>query len=545
VRVDRDDRPANGHRRWPAALPAMVLVLLAAAALAAFLVSRATVENQKTRILAERTSEAALLTETSIGDVGESLRPLGVAARLGRASTEPFLAEARAQSAAAGDAAAARTVALVRQTGNGLVVTAAEGPRLAAGDVLSGARAAAVQRALASPELASTGIFPPGAGGLLGFAAGPPMTLPGSAVYLEFPIDPRAAVPVTDERPFHDLDAAIYASEREDPDQLVVATADVPFDGRVARESVVVGGERWLLVATPREPLVGSFAESVPWIILAVGLLGAGVAGAVALLLLRRRDYALALADLRTVELRRSLQDLEETQARLVFQERLATIGQVAAAVGHELRNPLGVLTNALFLVRTALSAEDQQRLARHLDIADREIAASVVIVETLLDFARERDPVLEPVDVADLVDESLSVAPPPRGVAVERAGVDEAPTISADRQQLRQVLLNLLTNAYEAMDGDGELTITARPHGHAVELSVADTGEGMDDETAEHVFDPFFTRKAKGIGLGLAVSKRIAEAHGGTLAADTEPGRGTTFTLTVPTADLREEAHV
>jgi two-component system, NtrC family, sensor kinase len=309
-------------------------------------------------------------------------------------------------------------------------------------------------------------------------------------------------------------------------------------------ESVVVGGERWLLVATPREPLVGSFAESVPWIILAVGLLGAGVAGAVALLLLRRRDYALALADLRTVELRRSLQELEETQARLVFQERLATIGQVAAAVGHELRNPLGVLTNALFLVRTALSAEDQQRLARHLDIADREIAASVVIVETLLDFARERDPVLEPVDVADLVDESLSVAPPPRGVAVERAGVDEAPTISADRQQLRQVLLNVLTNAYEAMDGDGALTITARPHGHAVELSVADTGEGMDDETAEHVFDPFFTRKAKGIGLGLAVSKRIAEAHGGTLAADTEPGRGTTFTLTVPTADVREEAH-
>src|SRR5687767_5269105 len=109
--------------RFAALLPALVLVLLSAAALAAFLVSRAMVENQKNRILAERTSEAALLTETSLADIGESLRPLGVAARLGRSPAESFLSEARAGGGQMDEGA--RTVALVRQTGDGLVVVAA------------------------------------------------------------------------------------------------------------------------------------------------------------------------------------------------------------------------------------------------------------------------------------------------------------------------------------------------------------------------------------------------------------------------------------
>jgi signal transduction histidine kinase len=108
-------------------------------------------------------------------------------------------------------------------------------------------------------------------------------------------------------------------------------------------------------------------------------------------------------------------------------------------------------------------------------------------------------------------------------------------PRVRADRQQLRQVLLNLLTNGYEAMNGAGTLTLDAKPANGHVELRITDTGQGMDAETAQRVFEPFFTTKAKGIGLGLPVTKRIMEMHGGTITAESEAGAGTAFIITVP----------
>jgi signal transduction histidine kinase len=102
-------------------------------------------------------------------------------------------------------------------------------------------------------------------------------------------------------------------------------------------------------------------------------------------------------------------------------------------------------------------------------------------------------------------------------------------------------VLLNLFTNAYEAMAGDGVLTIEASQNRDHLDVSVSDTGTGMDDETAKQVFDPFFTRKVKGIGLGMAVTKRIVEAHNGTITTETTPGLGTTFRVTIPNARVAE----
>jgi signal transduction histidine kinase len=363
-------------------------------------------------------------------------------------------------------------------------------------------------------------------------------------IYLENPIAPNAAVAFTQQRPFQELDAAVYASETADPSQLVLTTTRAtPLRGEVARDTIDIGAENWLLVATAREPLVGSFTKAVPWIILGLGLLTALISSAVVDVLQRRRDYAMALVRERTLELSRSLEELEDTQGRLVLQERLAALGRVAAAVGHELRNPLGVLTNSLFLVRSrvdrseGLPAEDAERIGRNLDTAEREIGAAVVIVESLLDFARERPPSTEPVDLDDLVQESLSVAPPPAGIDVVREGLAGLPPLIADRGQLRQVLLNLITNAYEAMDEQGVLTIEATANGDGIEIRVSDTGPGMDEETAARVFEPFFTQKAKGIGLGLAVSRRIVEAHGGSISGAGAPGGGATFTLTMPMA--------
>jgi signal transduction histidine kinase len=342
---------------------------------------------------------------------------------------------------------------------------------------------------------------------------------------------------VTQQRPFDELDVALYASPRADPSQLVLTTTRLPFTGEAAHRLVPVGGTHWLLAAEARDPLNGSFAYDVPWIVLAFGLAGAVVATGVVLIFQRRRDYALALVDARTAQLNSSLEELSDAQARLVFQERLAAIGQVAAAVGHELRNPLGVLTNSLYLVRTAVTGGDREKIDRHLATAEREIGAAVVIVEGLLDFARQSEPDPEFFDLDDLVDESLGVAGPPPGIEVRRHGLDEIAGVRADRQQLRQVLLNLLTNAYAAMEGAGVLTIEAAPGADGVEIRVTDSGVGMDEETVNHIFDPFYTRKAKGIGLGLAVTRRIVEAHGGTIAARSAPGEGTTFVIGLPGA--------
>jgi signal transduction histidine kinase len=341
---------------------------------------------------------------------------------------------------------------------------------------------------------------------------------------------------VTQQRPFDELDAVLYASPHADPSQLVLTTTKLPLTGEVAHRLVPVGGTNWLLAAEARDPLNGSFANDVPWIVLAVGLIGGVVATGVVLIFQRRRDYALVLVDARTAELNASLEELSDTQARLVFQERLAAIGQVAAAVGHELRNPLGVLTNSLYLVRSAVAGGDREKIERHLATAEREIGAAVVIVEGLLDFARQSEPDPEVFDLDDLVEESLGVAGSPPGIELRRQGLDEI-GMRADRLQLRQVLLNLVTNAYAAMDGTGVLTIAAVPDGDGVEIRVTDSGIGMDEEVVNHIFDPFYTRKAKGIGLGLAVTRRIVEAHGGTIAARSAPGEGTTFVIGLPGA--------
>jgi signal transduction histidine kinase len=530
----RDDAAEPRSWRGGRLLPAAVFCALAAAAIAGFLVVRSNADNQSTRLLRERTGEVTLLLQSAVGNLPTSLQPLGVAQRLG--GTPAFLRAANAQTSRA----PTQTAALVRTGGGAPTVLAAAGlaPVFPKGTRLSGVPAQGVTAATKG-TLTATPVFRFGKTRLVGFAVGPPTTAPGRAILLVVPIDPRptATHRVTKQRPFDELDVALYASPHVDPSQLVLTTTKLPLTGEVAHRLVSVGGTHWLLEAKARSPLGGSFANDVPWIILAVGLVGAVVASGVVLIFQRRRDYALSLVDARTAQLNASLEELSDAQARLMFQERLAAIGQVAAAVGHELRNPLGVLTNSLYLVRTAVASGDREKVNRHLATAEREIGAAAVIVEGLLDFARQSEPDPDVFDLDDLVDESLGVAAPPPGIEVSRRGLDEIGGVRADRQQLRQVLLNLLTNAYAAMNGAGTLTVEAVPDADGVEIRVTDSGVGMDEETVNHIFDPFYTRKAKGIGLGLAVSRRIVEAHGGTIAARSEPGEGTTFVIGLPGA--------
>jgi signal transduction histidine kinase len=503
----------------------VVLLTVGGVTVVASVATRNVVRDQERLILRERTAEVAALLATAVTSVQPSLQSLGTIARLDPGHPEQFVDAARALAATGAFLVATRR-------DDGFAVTAAAGPSTAVGGILSGDVVRLAGRALSTKGLVSG--FVRDDGGLrlaiaIGGAAGP-----GTVVFEEVAASPATPVPSTPSSPFRSLDIALYMGARADPSALVVTTVrHVPLSGVTVSQPVPVGADTWLIVARSGSPLVGSLASAMTWIILALGLLAAGLMTAVVETLSRRRVYASTLVEERTAELQAAMTELAGAQARLVRQERLAAVGQLASSVGHELRNPLSVLMNVVYLMEAG-TAEGDESMRRHLATAKREVSAAALIVSDLLDFAAGRGPIAAPVDVAELVAEALSVVPAPSGVEVIE-DCELGLVIDADRDQIRQVLLNLIANAYDAMPGGGVLTVTAASVSGATQITVSDTGIGMDEETCEQIFAPFFTSKARGVGLGLAVTKRIVESHGGTIAVQTAPAAGSSFTLTLP----------
>jgi signal transduction histidine kinase len=230
---------------------------------------------------------------------------------------------------------------------------------------------------------------------------------------------------------------------------------------------------------------------------------------------------------------------LSEAEARLVRKERLAMLGQLSGSVGHELRNPLGVMTNAVYYLEMVQpTAPDDVR--EYHGILRTQIALAERIVSDLLDFSRIRVPQSEAVGATRLFDDQIARLALPPDVRIVRELVDPAPRVRVDPVQVGQVLFNLLLNAVQAMDdGGGTLVVRTRRIGDTVCLDVADTGPGVPVGLEDKVFEALFTTKARGIGLGLAVSRGLAEANGGRLTLESRPGAGATFTLTLPAADV------
>lgn len=222
----------------------------------------------------------------------------------------------------------------------------------------------------------------------------------------------------------------------------------------------------------------------------------------------------------------------------LVRHERLAAVGEMASAVGHELRNPLSAVTNALFLVRAAVGEPVPPEIERQLQLAERETGRAVDITADLMSFVRHRTSAAEPVDLEGVARDVLDVVSCPEGVSVE---LDLAPfVVTGDRGQLTEVLTNLVENAFDAMPGGGRLEVSATEEHGRVELTVADTGIGMDEATSRRVFEPFFTTRARGTGLGLAIVQRLVEDMGGTVALESAPGVGTRLTVRLPRSASR-----
>ena len=239
----------------------------------------------------------------------------------------------------------------------------------------------------------------------------------------------------------------------------------------------------------------------------------------------------------RTSELQTALGELRETQETLVRKEKMATLGLLAGGVGHELRNPLGVMTNAVYYLKAVMkNAPDEVK--DYLEILRTQITLAEKIVGDLLDFARIKPPQVESVSVTKLVDAQLERAGSLDGVRVERDFPANLPAIQVDRVQIGQVVLNLITNALQSMNGHGAvLTLRASHTNGSVRLDVGDTGVGMTPEQMKRLFEPLYTTKARGIGLGLAVSRGLVMANRGVISAESTPGVGTTMSVSLPAA--------
>ncbi len=221
-------------------------------------------------------------------------------------------------------------------------------------------------------------------------------------------------------------------------------------------------------------------------------------------------------------------------QEKRLRHERLFQLGQLAGGVGHELRNPLGAIKNSVYFLNMALD-DTPPEILETLRILDKEVANCEKIISSLLDFARAKPPLKRIVAVDEIIRAALARLEAPRGVEVKKQPA-AALTIMADPDQLGQVFENIILNAFQAMPDGGQLQIeTAHTPPGWLTVSFTDTGAGIPQENLQKIFTPLFTGKAKGIGLGLAISRTFVEGHGGAIDVQSEIGRGTTFTVKFP----------
>jgi len=226
--------------------------------------------------------------------------------------------------------------------------------------------------------------------------------------------------------------------------------------------------------------------------------------------------------------------ELRDAQEKLFRQKSLAVLGELAGGVGHELRNPLGVITNASYFLNMTLTDADA-KTQEHLQMIDSEAKNATRIISDLLDFARVKSADRSPAQASKLVAAVLSQHPAPDNVTTKVDIPDDLPPLFVDSLQIEQVLGNLVDNAYQAMLEGGKLFFEAHMDGEFINLAVSDTGVGISPDDIDKIFEPLFTTKQQGIGLGLAISSKLVQANDGRIRVESKIGKGTVFTLIMP----------
>jgi PAS domain S-box-containing protein len=227
--------------------------------------------------------------------------------------------------------------------------------------------------------------------------------------------------------------------------------------------------------------------------------------------------------------------ELDQAQKQLLRQEKLAVLGQLAGGIGHDLRNPLGVISNSIYYLKMVMKDVNSE-VMEYLKIVDEEVQTANSIVEDLLDFARTREPVKEPLTMYKFLEGLLSRYPAPDGIEVFVEIPKDFPQIWVDPKQIYTVFVNLITNAYQSMPDGGVLTLRGKVENiNYICLQVIDTGEGISDENIDNIFEPLFTTKSRGVGLGLVTAKNLIEANRGRITVSSKLSSGTVFSAFLP----------
>jgi signal transduction histidine kinase/CheY-like chemotaxis protein len=531
----------TARRRRSRYAPLALLVALLAGTVAVTIALKAAVRNEEHSLLHGRGGEVAALLTSSVASERSSLSLLG---SVYAASPDPehwFASSARTLIAPGG------YVGIAQERAGQFVVRSAFGSPVGADASLPAEWATLAQRAVATRDLVSN-LMPEANGkpAMLAYAFGRP---DGLVVYDANPIAPQQPV---QNSPFNELSGAIYASPTARADKLVAKTAEhLPLRGYTDSRTVNVGADRWLVVVGSRRPLAGSFPQDVPWIILVVGALAAFVVAGVLELLLRRRAYALALVDQRTAALRHTLDDLEK--ARAAAESANNSKNEFLSRMSHELRTPLNSVLGFTQILELDALTDDQRESVAQITKGGNHL---LELINEVLDIARIEAGDLalspEPVLVDEVVTDVLDLIRP---LAAQRSitVVADVPTdhyVFADRQRLRQILLNLVSNAVKYNHQGGIVTVDCQDIDETRRrIRVSDNGPGIDPDQRHKVFEPFERLGAEqsdveGTGVGLALSRRLAEAMGATLDVDSTFGDGSTFWIELRPVEGPLERH-
>ena len=646
---------AEPRSRLSRLMPLAISLVLAGSALATFDVTHRVAREQGERLLKERAGEVSALLTNAFSSVESSLRVLG---NVG-ASLNPAAARVFTYTATPLVQGGTTTIGVADEFEGQFTVVAQVGDGPAVGAFLQADRAALATRALAADKMVSAIVADGGATHLiLALGVGPDR----SVIYQESILDPTTPVPSSPSSPFHELRVVLYASSRPDPGSLVLTTEEhLPLSGDVEQLPFAVGADQWLLAVSPRQPLVGSFARSTPWLLLLGGLILALLAGVVAETLARRRAFAMAMVAERTVDLRGANQELAEARGfldsiieniphmvfvkdadnftfvrfnkageDLIGQSREDLIGksdydffprdeadffaqkdrevmqgrtivdipeepleteegtrilhtkklpildqdgvprfllgisediterkladqhlreakdeaeranrakdEFLSRMSHELRTPLNAVLGFAQVLQMGSLDNDEQESVKQILRGGRHLLG---LIDEVLDISRISTGQLsisqEPVSVAAAIEEAVALVRPiaaERDIEFRQEDVNGTHVL-ADRQRLKQVLLNLLSNSVKYNRVGGTVSISSEELvGGMFRIKVADTGLGIPTEAMERLFMPFDRLGAEasnvqGTGLGLALSKGLMDAMGGSLTAESVVGTG------------------
>jgi signal transduction histidine kinase/CheY-like chemotaxis protein len=518
------DAPATTRRSASSRVPAIAITLATFAAGGALaLVAQNVSERQERTLLRERTNEVSTLLTTAITDARTNLRGAGAAGADGPSELFTTLTNTSVTQGA--------QVVVAEQHHDAFRPVAVAG--LGApqpGSVLPSDLSDICRRALSSKDMV-TGVIGSAKHRSVVLAMTPPGR-PDVVVFSNSPLPGRRAAPTDASSPYRELNVALYAGAAASADDLVLASGDLPRGSETATRKIPVGSDTWLLVVSTRQPLVGLLATAFPWLVLGTSTLLAIALGLLAEVLIRRRAYALRLVEERT----KSLQE-----ARLAAEKANKAKSDFLSRMSHELRTPLNAVLGFGQLLEMDGLTPDQ---AENVSQITKGGAHLLDLINEILDISQIESGHMslspEAVLVSDVVESAVALLRP---LADERSvhligGSDHGcgHFIFADRQRVKQILLNLIGNGIKYNRQGGSVSISCfQPERGKLRIQVTDTGPGIAADQFHLLFAPFERLGAEqtsvpGTGVGLALSRGLAEAMGGRLDVESTPGRGSTF---------------